>query len=89
MFKSRKTVGGGPISGLQSKLAHTTILPALGNRDLRTLQDFITAEKGIVFGLQKLATDWGKASEALRTWGLGEGDDLGVGCPRILLGHVI
>ena len=72
MFKSRKS------GGLQSKIAHTTILPALGNKDLRTLQDFITAEKGIVSGLQRLATDWGKAADALRTWGVGEGDDLGV-----------
>lgn len=28
--------------------------------------------------LQRLSVDFSRASEALRTWGLGEGDDLGV-----------
>ncbi|KAF8330762.1 Eisosome component PIL1-domain-containing protein [Cantharellus anzutake] len=77
MFKSRKSAGGGPMSGFSSKIAHTTILPSLGNKDLRTLQDFITAEKGAISGLQKLSLDWGRAADALRTWGSGEGDDLG------------
>jgi hypothetical protein len=28
--------------------------------------------------LEKLSADYSKASEALKAWGLGEGDDLGV-----------
>ncbi|PFH49461.1 hypothetical protein AMATHDRAFT_63163 [Amanita thiersii Skay4041] len=35
--------------------------------------------------LQQLSVDFAKASEALRTWGLGEGDDLGVRHSRHLL----
>ncbi|KAF9505923.1 hypothetical protein BS47DRAFT_486184 [Hydnum rufescens UP504] len=78
MFKSLKSTGGaGGKSGLQSKIAHTTIIPALGNRDLKLLQDFITAEKSVVSSLQRLSADYGKAAEALRIWGHGEGDDLG------------
>ncbi|KAI6027139.1 hypothetical protein EDC04DRAFT_3092100 [Pisolithus marmoratus] len=68
MFKSAAT-----------KIAHNTTIPALavGNPDLRPLQDLITAEKSVLMSLQKLSTDLTKASEALRTWGQGEGDDLG------------
>ena len=29
--------------------------------------------------LQKLAADFSRASESLKSWGLGEGEDLGVG----------
>ncbi|TFK32368.1 hypothetical protein BDQ12DRAFT_692575 [Crucibulum laeve] len=60
------------------KIAHNSTLPALGgNKDLRPLQDLITAEKTVLISLQKLSVDFSKASEALRAWGLGEGDDLG------------
>lgn len=85
MFKSRKATGGtiGGKSGLQSKIAHTTIIPALGNRDLKLLQDLITAEKSVVSSLLRLSTDYGKAAEALRIWGQGEGDDLGVSTFRL------
>ncbi|KAJ2927319.1 hypothetical protein H1R20_g9775, partial [Candolleomyces eurysporus] len=61
-----------------SKLAHNTTLPALGgNKDLRFLQDLITAEKTVIIALQKLSADYSKAAEALRAWGQAEGDDLG------------
>lgn len=54
-------------------------MPSLvGNKDLRLLQDFITAEKSVVIGLQKLAIDTARAAETLKFWGQGEGDDLGV-----------
>ncbi|KAF7760087.1 hypothetical protein Agabi119p4_10763 [Agaricus bisporus var. burnettii] len=67
MFKSAAT-----------KIAHNSTLPALAiNQDLRPLQDLITAEKAVILSLQRLATDLSKASEALKSWGLGEGDDLG------------
>lgn len=49
----------------------------------------VTSNKGLRSGteppfrrLQRLSTDLAKASEALRIWGQGEGDDLGV---RLLL----
>ncbi|KAJ6551142.1 hypothetical protein B0H19DRAFT_1072907 [Mycena capillaripes] len=69
MFKSAAT-----------KIAHNSTIPALGlsgNKDLRPLQDLITAEKVVLVSLQKLSQDFTKASEALRVWGVGEGDDLG------------
>ncbi|KAJ7040949.1 hypothetical protein C8F04DRAFT_947971 [Mycena alexandri] len=70
MFKSAAT-----------KIAHNSTLPSLalsGNKDLRPLQDLITAEKVVLMSLQKLSVDFTKASEALRVWGAGEGEDLGV-----------
>jgi len=61
-----------------TKIAHNSTLPALaGNKDLRPLQDLITAEKAVIVSLQRLSIDYAKASEALRIWGSGEGDDLG------------
>ncbi|CDO70616.1 hypothetical protein BN946_scf184748.g13 [Trametes cinnabarina] len=62
------------------KLAHNTTVPGLpglsAKQDLRALQDLITAEKGIMNSLQRLSADFTKAAEALKIWGLGEGDDL-------------
>ncbi|EEB87650.1 hypothetical protein MPER_14938, partial [Moniliophthora perniciosa FA553] len=67
MFKSAAT-----------KLAHNSTIPSLGgNSDLRPLQDLITTEKLVLNSLQKLSADFTKAAEALRTWGMGEGEDLG------------
>ncbi|KAJ7767957.1 hypothetical protein DFH07DRAFT_880839, partial [Mycena maculata] len=72
MFKSAAT-----------KIAHNSTLPSLsGNKDLRPLQDLITAEKGVLISLQKLSVDFAKAGEALRAWGAGEGEDLAA---RLLL----
>ncbi|KAH9950817.1 hypothetical protein B0H21DRAFT_461366 [Amylocystis lapponica] len=61
-----------------TKIAHNSTMPALaGNKDLRPLQDLITAEKAVLNSLQRLSVDITKASDALKVWGLGEGDDLG------------
>lgn len=77
MFKKRAGPGGS--LGFSAKIAHTTIMPSLvGNKDLKLLQDFITAEKAVVVDLQKLALDYGRAAETLKSWGQGEGDDLAV-----------
>ncbi|KAJ7176840.1 hypothetical protein C8R46DRAFT_1188553 [Mycena filopes] len=81
MFKSAAT-----------KIAHNSTLPSLalsGNKDLRPLQDLITAEKVVLISLQKLSVDFTKASEALRVWGAGEGDDLGdiLGASTTILAH--
>ncbi|OBZ77366.1 Sphingolipid long chain base-responsive protein PIL1 [Grifola frondosa] len=60
------------------KLAHNSTIPALaGNKDLRSLQDLITAEKSVLNSLHKLSADIARACEALKLWGMGEGDDLG------------
>ncbi|KAF9457410.1 hypothetical protein BDZ94DRAFT_1202761 [Collybia nuda] len=79
MFKSAAT-----------KIAHNSTIPSLGgNKDLRPLQDLITAEKVVLISLQKLSVDFAKASEALRAWGVGEGDDLGdtLSASTTLLNH--
>ncbi|KAJ7776731.1 hypothetical protein B0H14DRAFT_2401534 [Mycena olivaceomarginata] len=55
-----------------TKIAHNSTLPALalsGNKDLRPLQELITVEKVVLVTC---------VMEALRVWGVGEGDDLGV-----------
>ncbi|KAG8765005.1 hypothetical protein FRC12_007735 [Ceratobasidium sp. 428] len=75
MFKSRPS--GGMLGSVGAKIAHTSVLPGLGNQDLRTLQELITAEKGVLVGVQRLAADVAKGAEALKNWGMGEGDDLG------------
>ncbi|KAG9098295.1 hypothetical protein FS749_004199 [Ceratobasidium sp. UAMH 11750] len=75
MFKSRPS--GGMLGSVGAKIAHTSTLPGLGNQDLRTLQELITAEKGVLIGVQRLAGDVAKGAEALKNWGMGEGDDLG------------
>ncbi|KAH7890548.1 hypothetical protein F5I97DRAFT_1836349 [Phlebopus sp. FC_14] len=61
-----------------TKIAHNSTIPALaGNSDLRPLQDLITAEKTVLESLQRLSVGISKASDALRIWGQGEGNDLG------------
>ncbi|KAJ3928744.1 MAG: hypothetical protein NXY57DRAFT_1019727 [Lentinula lateritia] len=60
-----------------TKIAHNSTIPSLGgNKDLRPLQGLITAEKSVLISLQRLSVDFGKAAEALRVWGSGEGEDL-------------
>ncbi|KAF7290547.1 hypothetical protein MIND_01294800 [Mycena indigotica] len=79
MFKSAAT-----------KIAHNSTLPSLGgNKDLRPLQDLITAEKAVLITLQKLSVDLTKASDALRVWGNGEGEDLGdiLGASTTVMSH--
>ncbi|KAI0635228.1 hypothetical protein C8Q77DRAFT_1072479 [Trametes polyzona] len=62
------------------KIAHNTTMPGLpglsAKQDLRALQDLITAEKAILNSLQRLSADFARASEALKAWGMGEGEDL-------------
>ncbi|KIM21000.1 hypothetical protein M408DRAFT_81178 [Serendipita vermifera MAFF 305830] len=61
---------------LSTKIAHSTITPALGNQDLRFLQESINKEKELVTSVQKLSKDFGTAAEALKQWAAGEGEDL-------------
>ncbi|KAG6909754.1 hypothetical protein DXG01_015470 [Tephrocybe rancida] len=62
-----------------TKFAHNSTLPSLGgNNDLKPLQPLILAEKQVLTSLQKLSSDPAKSAEALRVWGSGEGDDLGL-----------
>ncbi|KAG7091158.1 hypothetical protein E1B28_010211 [Marasmius oreades] len=67
MFKSAAT-----------KIAHNSTLPSLaGNYDLKPLQDLINAEKVVLISLQKMSVDFARAADALRAWGMGEGEDFG------------
>jgi hypothetical protein len=43
MFKA-----GGVLGTVGTKIAHTSTLPSLGNKDLKLLQDLIVAEKNVV-----------------------------------------
>ena len=62
----------------QQQIAHTSTLPALGNRDLRSLQDVINNEKDWTKSGNRAAQDWQKSAESLKAWGEGEGEDLAV-----------
>ncbi|KAF7800083.1 hypothetical protein EIP86_011326 [Pleurotus ostreatoroseus] len=73
-----------------TRIAHNSTVPGLARlgKDLKALQELINAEKLVMQTLQKLAQDVGKASEALKQWGNGEGDDLGdtlTGCYSVML----
>ncbi|KAF5364871.1 hypothetical protein D9757_013046 [Collybiopsis confluens] len=59
-----------------TKLAHNSTLPVLGNRGLKPLQDLISAEKTVLLSLQKLGTDFTKASDTLKVWASNEGEEL-------------
>ncbi|WWC90445.1 uncharacterized protein L201_005380 [Kwoniella dendrophila CBS 6074] len=61
---------------LKGTLAHQSILPGLGNKDMRALQDIISLEKGVMQTAEKLAAETQKASSALPPYGVQEGPDL-------------
>ncbi|KAJ3739117.1 hypothetical protein DFH05DRAFT_1407863 [Lentinula detonsa] len=61
-----------------TRLAHSSTLPVLGNKELKPLQDLIIAEKTVLVSLQRLSSDLGKASDTLKTWASGQGEELEV-----------
>lgn len=67
------------MSGFLTKLAHNNRIPLgnLTNSDLKALAEVIRTEKGLVEGVQGLATTRSKASLSLKEWGTAEGPDLG------------
>ncbi|RSH85634.1 hypothetical protein EHS25_003774 [Saitozyma podzolica] len=74
---------GGPgvtFDGLGRKLgksiAHQSLLPSLGNKDVRALQDVISSEKGVLNMTEKLALETQKAAASLPIYGQQEGPDL-------------
>ncbi|CEH15089.1 SPHINGOLIPID LONG CHAIN BASE-RESPONSIVE PROTEIN PIL1 [Ceraceosorus bombacis] len=60
----------------QQQIAHTSTLPALGNKDLRSLQDVITNEKEFIKSGARAGNDWQRSAESLKSWGESEGEDL-------------
>lgn len=73
----------------QQHVAHTSKLPALGNQDLRQLQDVITSEKSFIQSNTKTAADFKKNAEAIKAWSAEEGADLNdvVGKVSLLYDH--
>lgn len=69
----------------QSAVAHNSRIPALGNSDLKQLQDLIHAEKLVVNTNAKAATEIQNSADALRVWSSGEGDDFEDVLPKIAL----
>ncbi|GMK55888.1 hypothetical protein CspeluHIS016_0209440 [Cutaneotrichosporon spelunceum] len=61
---------------LGKSIAHTSLLPSLGNQDLRPLQDVITGEKAIMVTCDRLATETATAATKLPLYGQSEGPDL-------------
>lgn len=51
------------------KFAHSTLPVLGGNKDLRLLQELITAEKAVLQSIERLSEDIYKASECLSAWG--------------------
>ncbi|TIA87736.1 hypothetical protein E3P81_03805 [Wallemia ichthyophaga] len=58
------------LGSLKTQMAHNQFLSALGNKDIKVLQDVITSEK------VSMAREVEKVAENLKSWGWGEGDDL-------------
>ncbi|WWD19293.1 hypothetical protein CI109_103751 [Kwoniella shandongensis] len=61
---------------LKGSLAHQSLLPALGNKDVRALQDIIASEKGVLQMAEKLAIENQKAASCLSPYGIQEGPDM-------------
>jgi hypothetical protein len=62
----------------KQQIAHTSIIPVLGNRDLKTLQNVIVSEKTFIKENGDAAQAWHANGEALKAWGEGEGEELSV-----------
>lgn len=62
----------------KQQIAHTSMMPALGNRDLRSLQELINSEKAFIKADSNSSTAWQTTTNALKAWSEGEGEDLAV-----------
>ncbi|CAO1629476.1 unnamed protein product [Sympodiomycopsis kandeliae] len=60
----------------KQQIAHTSMIPSLGNRDLRSLQDIINSEKSFIKNNAVAAQSWHTNAESLKAWADDEGDDL-------------
>lgn len=47
-MQSRMFKQGGMLDSVRSKIAHTSTVPAFGNKDLKRLQDLIITEKDVM-----------------------------------------
>ncbi|KNZ60745.1 hypothetical protein VP01_1506g4 [Puccinia sorghi] len=77
------------LSDAKARIQHTNKL-SLAPKDIKNLADIISTEKSVLSSSSKLSVDYRKAAEALKEWGLNEGDDLSDILPKlsILLCHL-
>jgi len=77
------------LSDAKARIQHTNKL-SLAPKDIKNLADIISTEKCVLSSSSKLSVDYRKAAEALKEWGLNEGDDLSDILPKlsILLCHL-
>ncbi|PLW31865.1 hypothetical protein PCANC_03617 [Puccinia coronata f. sp. avenae] len=77
------------LSDAKARIQHTNKL-SLAPKDIKNLADIISTEKNVLSASSKLSVDYRKAAEALKEWGLSEGDDLADILPKlsILLCHL-
>ncbi|KAK8854570.1 hypothetical protein IAR55_003309 [Kwoniella newhampshirensis] len=61
---------------LKGSLAHQSLVPGFGNKDVRALQDIIASEKGVLQTAEKLAIETQKAASCLPAYGIQEGPDM-------------
>lgn len=67
----------------KQQIAHTSMIPSLGNRDLKALQEVINSEKAFIKADANSSTAWQSSANALKAWGEGEGEDLAVSRERL------
>ncbi|KAI9602640.1 hypothetical protein H4Q26_001931 [Puccinia striiformis f. sp. tritici PST-130] len=77
------------LSDAKARIQHTNKL-SLAPKDIKNLAEIISTEKSVLSTSSKLSVDYRKAAEALKEWGLNEGDDLADILPKmsILLCHL-
>ncbi|KAG0152385.1 hypothetical protein CROQUDRAFT_649787 [Cronartium quercuum f. sp. fusiforme G11] len=77
------------LSDAKARLQHNNML-SLAPKDIKNLAEIISTEKAVITSSSRLSTDYRKAADALKEWGMGEGDDLADVLPKlaILLGHL-
>ncbi|EGG05249.1 uncharacterized protein MELLADRAFT_78151 [Melampsora larici-populina 98AG31] len=77
------------LSDAKARLQHNNML-SLAPRDIKNLAEIISTEKSLINSSSKLSIDYRKSADALKEWGLGEGDDLADVLSKlaILFGHL-
>ncbi|KAH9816312.1 Eisosome component PIL1-domain-containing protein [Melampsora americana] len=77
------------LSDAKARLQHNNML-SLAPRDIKNLAEIISTEKSLINSSSKLSLDYRKSADALKEWGLAEGDDLADVLSKlaILFGHL-
>lgn len=77
------------LSDARAKLQHNNRV-SFAPRDLKALAELISTEKNVVNAVNRLSVEDRKAADALKDWGVGEGDDLADVLSKLggLFGHL-